>query len=100
MFATRPSRYYVEWESSEEHARLKARAIKRGTYTEDCDDWFEPADVLDIDDGFETLAAARRVAEQHAAESLYGEARIYERKGIVKVGEFFDCGEPVHVETV
>lgn len=99
MFATRPTRYVVEWDDADTFEQLKADAIECGDYSEDHDDWFEPHELVAHEDAT-TLKEARRLAKMHARTAHYGEARILERVGIVEVGAFWDFDGTKEVETV
>jgi hypothetical protein len=102
MFATKPCRYVVEYESSEAYERLKKRAIARGEYTEDCDDWFDPAQIHVQDDAGNTLSDARAKARRilKSGEPHYGQVRVVERTGIEPCGDFWDYDGCKEVETV
>lgn len=100
MLATRPSRYFVEWDSEAKYEQLKERAIKDNSYTEDCDDWFESLDIVDSEDAGDTLAGARRIARGHLHDAHYGSVTICERIGIAEVGVFWDYDDVKEVEQV
>lgn len=80
-------KFFVEIDDEREHARLMAIAKRRGTYSEDNDDWFEPSDITTIHDA-ESLPAAKRLAKRLLKFAIYGEARVYER-----VPDYTDDGE-------
>lgn len=100
MYAERPSQFYVEWDSEEVYERLKARAIKRGTFREDNDDWYEPFDIVVSEDDIGTIEAARRIARQHLDDAHFGQVRIMERFGIEEVGDFWDVDDAREVEVI
>ena len=100
MTVDRPSTYYLEWSSAEDHERLKKAAIADGSYSEDHDDWFEPPDISRTRDAGEDIDAARKLASSAMADSYYGEVNIYVRRGVHRVGAFWDYDDSVLLETV
>jgi len=44
---TQSKRYQLAYPSYAIHAKLEAKAKKNGTWSETCDDWFEPQEIED-----------------------------------------------------
>jgi hypothetical protein len=100
MTVDKPTAFVVEYESAAEHSRLEALAKERGTYTEDCDDWFDPAQIAVTVDGGETLTEARKVARKLLRDgaAVY-DVRIARRLGIERRGQFWDYEGTEEVES-
>ena len=82
MYATEPTRYFIEWESLELYNELERQAKEDGSYSPDHDDWYDPVDIqesLDIADVDSMRVDAREIA---VTESLFAQVRIFERIGI------------------
>jgi hypothetical protein len=73
------NRYYIEFESTERHARLMAAAKLQGTYSTEHDDWFQPEDILAQMEAGDDLPGARAQARKVLPRALYGQARICKR---------------------
>lgn len=99
MYATKPTRYYIEWDSEEVLDRLRKAAVKDGSYSDDHDDWYEPYDIVVLEDAT-TLAAARRAAKSRLVDAHFGQVRLYERVGIEEVGIFWDYAHTKLVEEI
>ena len=77
------ARFFVEWDSGEELEKLRKRAVAKGMDVVSSDDWYQPEDIVEIDDEIEpaTLARAVEVARMHLHDAHHGEVRVFENVG-------------------
>jgi len=102
MYATKPTRYFIEWESHSLYELQRRNAEMDGSYSPDHDDWYDPADIQVSEDVTGAIEEVREEAKEIAAmRSLFDQASIMERVGIHQTGDgFWDYRETREVETV